>query len=552
MDSYNSEKNSFVKQASFLVAAGFIVRFIGFLYRLPLTDMIGDEGNGIYGMGYNVYNFLLILSSAGMPVAISKLVSERSSLGHYKEAHRVFRVALIVAGALGLICSLIMAFGAEWLAGLVEKPDENYPIPRIYYTILSLAPTTFIVAIASVFRGYFQGRHNTVPSAISQIIEQVFNAVFSVVLAYWFMQIALGYPNADILALGAAGGTAGTGVGAFVGLIVIFVIYMIAKPRIKRKLAKDNTPGKLESAPKLALRILRTAIPIIIGTAIFSISNLIDSAMVKDRLMFNGNFTNDQATSLFGILNGKYVTITTLPITISTSLAVAAIPGIVGAVALRRKREVNIRINAAIRIAMLLSVPAAVGIGVLADPILHMLFPKHPDGALLLQVGSISIIFLALTQIVTGMLQGIGKLQGPIIGAALGVIVKIIVNYYLLGIKEINIVGAVIGTIACYVVAGGFDLIFLIRTTKIRIDFKAILLKPIAASVIMGLGCFVFYYFMQLLLGINVLSIAVSIVAGVVMYFGFMLLFKGLLVEDLQKFPMGGKICRTLKRYGFI
>ncbi|MDR1209501.1 MAG: polysaccharide biosynthesis protein [Clostridiales bacterium] len=536
-----SAPSSYIKQASLLAGAGILVRIIGFLYRLPLTNMIGNEGMGIYAIGYNVYNFFLILSSAGLPAAISKLVAERFSLGHYREGRQVFRVALILAWCGGLACCVALGFGADFFA-------ETLGSPRSSLTIITLAPTTLIVAIAAVFRGYFQGQQNTAPSAISQVLEQIVNAVGSVALAWQLMLITGATPGADVIAAGAAGGTLGTGVGAAFGLAVLIWIYILFRPRERELLAADTTGTRPFNSAGIALRIVRTAAPIIIGTAIFSIANLIDTFMTTNRLVDGAGMSEAEATALFGILNGKYVTLTTLPITISTSFASAAIPGVSASVAQGRTKEAHRRINTAIRMAMLLSVPAAVGLGVLAEPILSLLFPKYPEGADLLRIGSVSVVFLALTQISTGVLQGVGRLRGPVVGAAIGVLVKIPISWLLLGIPQVNIIGAVIGTIACYMAAAAFDVAYLIRTTHARIDFMKILVKPAIASVVMGMACFVSYFLVQTALGINALSIAVSVTLGVAVYFAFMALLGGLEREDVARFPFGDRIARAIFR----
>lgn len=542
----NSKKNSsFVKQASILAAAGLLVRFLGFLYRLPLTGLIGNEGNGIYGVGYNVYNFFLIMSSAGLPVAISKMVSERTALGEYKAADKVFRVSLMVAGIAGLVCALILGFGAKWFATVLTSE-------RSYYTIITLAPTVFIVAIMAVFRGYFQGQGNSVPTAVSQVIEQIFNAAFSLILAYSFMQIAIGDTGLDKYALGAAGGTTGTGIGALAGLLVLIWIYMMARPSLNRKIKDDKAKYKQQSNKKIAVDLIKTALPIIAGTAIFSVSNLIDTAMVKGRLTFAGNFTKKEADALFGILNVKYVTMTTLPVAISTAFATAAIPSIVASIVLKDKKGMNEKINSALRLTMMISIPSAVGMGVLAEPIIKMLFPSNPEGAPLLQVGSVSIIFLALAQIVTGMLQAIGRLRIPVIGAMLGALLKIPLNYFLVGIPEINVLGAVVSTIACYMAASVFDWYILSKTIKVKPDIMSIMIKPLICSVVMGLSCYVSYNFITYFISSNTIATVFSIMVGVAVYFGYMLLIKGIKGEDIRHLPGGDKIFSVLKKHGLV
>jgi len=520
--------SAFLKQAAILAAAGIIVRFIGFLYRVPMTAIIGDRGNAIYSAGYQVYNFLLILSSAGLPAAIGKMVSERIALREYKNAHKVFIVSLLFSSILGFIFMLLLIFFAKDIATNICK------IPEAYYTLLSLAPTIFIVGIMSVIRGYFQGMNNMVPTAVSQIVEQIFNAFFSVLLAYIFIKRSV--------ALSAAGGTVGTGIGALAGLFIVLLAYSVNKKPIHHRLRKNAGNYVVESNKTILKVLLATAIPIIIGTAIYSITNLVDMSMVMSRLLQSGAFTTEQAEKLYGQLQGKYVTLTTLPVAISTAVATAAIPNIASSMALKDMASVHRKINLSIKISMVISIPAAIGMAVLADQILYLLFPTVPEGGSLLRIGSISIIFLALSQIITGTLQGIGKVQIPAINAFFGAIVKIVLNYYLIIIPSINVNGAVISTIFCYAVASGLNLLALIRSTGFKPDMVAAFIKPLIASLVMGAFCWASYKGSYMLTHIVSISTVISIMVGVVVYFVFMLFIKGITREDIYMLPAGRRL----------
>ena len=518
-----SEKNSFVKQASVLAMASLLVRFLGFLYRLPLTKLIGDEGNGIYSAGYYLYTFFLIMSSAGLPAAISKMVSEETAKKNFIGAHEIFKTALILSGTIGFLASILIFFGAESFANIIGSPKS-------FYAILSLSPTVFIVAIMAVFRGYFQGLKNTWPTAISQVIEQIFNAVFSVWLAFILVK--------KNVALGAAGGTMGTGIGAFFGLLAIILIYFL-----KRNDIKKNFVGGIKKSSdkkKICWGIIKTSVPIIIGTAIFSLTNLIDMKMVMTCL--KKNFSEQQANILYGQLTGKYVVLTTLPVSIATAIATAIIPNIASKFVLKDFENVKQKINTALRLTMILSIPAAIGMGVLGKEILMMLFPEYPGGEKLLIVGSISIIFLALAQIATGILQGINKLNIPAIAAFFGALIKIPLNYFLITNREINILGAVISTIFCYLIAGIFDLIVMSREIKFVPDINGFFVKPMIASIIMGFLCHFFYGWFYFLFGKNNLALLLDIFLAVIFYFIFLFLLGGIKHEDLKLMPMGNKI----------
>lgn len=527
-----SEKNSFVVQASILATASLLVRFIGFLYRVPLTALIGDEGIGIYGAGYQIYTFLLILSSAGLPAAISRLVSTRIAKNEYRNAHRVFKVTLAFAGVAGALGMVLLYYYAEPLANKLVLPESAY-------CMKTLAPTLLIVGFMSVYRGYIQGMNIMKPTAISQIFEQLFNAFFSVFLAWVFIRKSP--------ALGPAGGTAGTGIGAFVGLIIIMVYYHKLKPKIEKNIRHEPIDIRLETTTEVFIKVIRTAFPIIAGTAVLSMTNLIDMGMVTPGLVGSGYFSEAEAKALYGQLSGKFGTLTTLPISISSAVATAAIPNIASAVTIGSRKDVRRKINTALKLSMVIVIPAAVGIGLLGDQILLMLFPSFPKGGILLKYGAVSIIFLSLCQIAAGILQGIGQVNIPVIGMLIGAGVKIILNNVLIGIPSINVVGAVISTDVCYLVAAIFNLGMMMRLTKIKINFRDILIKPTISAFVMGIGCIGFYKLFMLIFG-NAISTLLSIIVGMVIYLVVMLVLHGVTEKDFMSIPKGASMVRVLKK----
>lgn len=532
--------SSFIKQAAILACAGLLVRVIGFLYRLPLTNMIGDEGNGIYSAGYYLYNFFLVMSSAGLPVAISKMVAEKIALGQYTNARKTFKVSMVVAGVLGFICMVLMLAFAEDFCSWVKSE-------RSYYCIITLAPTVFVVSILSVYRGYFQGRGTTVPTAISQIVEQIFNAVLSVYFAWLFMNVM-----GKGVEFGAAGGTAGTGIGALAGLITIMVIYVLNAKRINQSYSEDKKDYHVQTFGEITSDLFRIAVPVITGTAIFSMTNLIDMVMVNSRLAATGIYTSDEIDALYGLLTGKYVTLTTLPVVISTSLATAAIPTIATSMVLKDTEAVKTKVDTTLRVTMIISIPAAVGLGALGDQILYMLFPNYPDGGNLLKAGALSIILLALSQISTGVLQGIGKAKAPAINALIGSVAKIPVNYVLIAVPSINIIGAVISTTVCYLFASLLNFRALVKTTGVKPDYVGMLVKPSIASVFMSLVCIFGYKLLYMLIPNNTAVTLMVIMLAVLVYFAAMVLIKGFAREDLRMLPMGGRLITLLERFGLL
>lgn len=530
-------KTKFIKQAAILAIASLLVRLLGFLYRLPLTNMLGDEGNGIYSAGFYLYNFFLVMSSAGLPAAISKIVSEKVALEEYRNVKKTFKISLILSSTVGLIFSIVMFVSARFFCNIIGSPDS-------YYTILTLSPTVFIVSVMSVFRGYFQGLGTTVPTALSQVIEQIFNAIFSIYLAYLLVGISL--------PLGAAGGTMGTGIGALAGLIYILMVFLNRKRYINRKLSKKTHKYRLESNREIAIKIIKTAAPIIAGTAIFSMTNLIDMQMVNSRLTASKAFTDSQVTALYGQLTGKYVTLTTLPVSISTALATAVLPSIASSMIQGDIKTVRKKIDVSLRLTMIISIPAAIGMGVLADEILLLLFPNYSDGGLLLKWGALSIIFLALCQIITGILQGIGKVATPAKNAFIGSIIKIPINYFLISIPSINVIGAIISTTVCYLVASLLNFITLRKVTKIRPDYNGIFFKPAIASIVMGVFCYFSYKFIFYFSKSNAMSTLISIFIAIIVYLVSLAVIGGFKREDLSLLPMGRKLISILERYRLI
>ena len=524
----NSRGSSFMAQAFILAAAAIITRVMGFLYKLPIINMIGDEGIGIYGMGGVVYNFFYILSSAGLPAAVSRMVSARLALKQNGNAHEVFKVSLKFALIIGLISSLVLFFGAGFFSSLINSPDA-------YYSLIALAPTVLITSVLSSFRGYFQGMGNTIPTAISQIIEQIFNAVFSILLVYVLMK------RTDDISIAAGGGNAGTGIWALIGLLSIMLIYAMARGRIFRKIKRRKSYAEYESKSAILKEILRTAFPIIAGTAIFSFTGIIDSLMVISRIQVGG-FSYNEALAFFGLLSNKFNALTTLPVAIASTMATAVIPNISASVALKDHASVGEKTNLALRLAMIICVPASFGMGIFADQIYKLIFPGAPAGGYLLAFGFPTIIFLSLYQISTGILQGIGQVKVPVMSALVGCLIKIPVNYVLLSIPQLNILGAVFGTFVCYAVAAPINVFLAYRYTGAKIDFKGIFVKPLFASIFMSGICYVSYYLIYSLYPSNAIALIISIFVGIVAYGLAMLMINGLGERELRAIPLGSKL----------
>ena len=524
--STRARKSSFVRQAAILAAASLFVRFIGFLYRIPLTDLIGDIGMAYYAAAYGIYTLAIALSSGALPAAVSKLISERISRGRYRDAHRMFKTALAFAAVSGAIVAFVMGFGANFWIGLLRHEDA-------VFATRTLAPALFFVAVLAVFRGYFQGMKTALPTAVSQTIEQLFKIAFSLFLAYIFFDAADIQPSV-------AGATVGSTIAAVAGLIVIMLLYALVSKDLRLR-ARNDRRRRYESPSRQLSAIMQTALPMTIGMSIFAVSGIIDMRMAASRMDAAGVFTLDEIRALTGQFTGKFILLTTLPISLSVALSAAVIPEITSANVNKDTNSVRHKTNTALRLSMILSIPAAVGMAVLANPIIALIFPRMPEGGRLLQVGAASIVFISLVHVLTGSLQGLGHVKLPVIAAFFGVLTKIPVNYFLIAMPQVNILGAVISTIVCYIVAAIFNIYFLYKKAAILPSIGGAFIKPLVASALMGMLCFVVYHTLEVYVPAAIATI-ISLAMGGVAYVLFMCILRGFRKSDLQSFPVPKKV----------
>jgi len=525
-------KSSFVKQAAILGMASIFVRLIGFLYRIPLTNRMGDEGMAFYTTAYFVYGFAIAISSGALPAAVSRLVSERIALRQYRNAHELFNTAFIFAMAIGAGVGLVMWGGANTFAGIFGMPEAAG-------AIRSLAPTVFFVAILAVFRGYFQGMKTTIPTATSQVIEQIFKVIFTV----WFVFLFFDAAN---LQYAVSRGALGTGIGAVAGVAVVAIMYFTVHGKLRSRADKDRDYANFETRRSQMLKIFFTSLPILISMSIYAATSMLDIGMANWRIGASDAFSGEEITALVGQFNNKFLLLTTLPVALSIALSAAVLPDITTSQVEMDNNAVRSKINMSIRISMILTIPAAVGLAVLADPLIALLFPSHPDGGWLLVYGSVSVVFVALVQVLTGALQGVGKVSIPMIGAAAGVLSKIPVNYFLMYIPEINILGAVISTVICFVIAAAVNIMFLKRYTGIMPDLLGAFGKPLLAAAVMGLAVFVKYQMMAWVAS-NTVATITALLFGATVYVIFMCAIRGFKHGDIDSLPIPGRVKRWMK-----
>lgn len=527
-------KQSFFIGVILLAAAGIIVKFLGFAYRIVLTNLpgYGDEGNGIYGAGYQAYLILYAFSATGFTSAISKLVAEKMATGDWRGAHKVFKVSLWLLSITGFILSAVFFVSAEYITNLIS----NY---RVYFTMAALSPTIFFVSIMSAFRGYFQGMQNMTPQAVSQIVEQTAKTVITIALAYLLI------PHGAELA--AAGATAGTSVGAAIGAAYLWILYSIKRVELWTNIRHFSTKKKSESVFSIIKNLIRISFPISLGAIIMTAANIIDLATVM-RLLARAGLDSDNANRLYGILTGKCYVLTNFPVSITMALATSLVPAISWAMARKDIRSASEKVITAIRLTLIICLPSSVGLAILSKPILMMLFPGSSDGAYLLFISSFSIAFIGLTQIISGVLQGLGKPSVPMIGLFAGSAAKLLVNNILMPIPSINIKGAAYGTIVCYIVSTLVCLVGLRLNFRLNLNIQNFIIKPMIAAALMGTVTYCSYHYLFKSMG-NVIGAAIiSIFLSICVFFMLLMFFGSISTKDLIKLPLGNDITKVLKR----
>ncbi len=524
-----------IVQGSILAMATLIVRFIGLAYRIPLTRIVGQTGMGYYGLAYEVYQVLILLSSSAIPAAVSKMVSARVAKHEHRNAQQIFKVSVIFAAAVSGVLALLTFFGANIISkvmfgGIIEVA----PALRV------LAVTVFICAIMGVFRGYTQGLGNMIPTAVSQIIEQIFNAIVSVVAAALLITKGAAY--------GAAGGTLGTLMGSISSLIFLYFIYTLYRPTIQKRIRRDITGRPLEDSYIIkALSI--TMAPLILTSTIQQISSLFDSSLFTN-ILSNLGYQKDFISTLYGVYTSEYLLLINLPLGLVAGLSVAVIPSISGAFSLNRFDEIREHIDSTVNFSIIISMPCAVGLAVLGGPIVSLLFNDSTTlpGRLLL-VGSVTIIFYAISSLTSMILQALNRRREPVLNSVLSLAIHIIFTVVLLAFCDLNVYALIYGNVVF-----GFVLTILNAISLSHaVDYHMNILKdfgiPIAASVVMGGGAFVVYKGLLYVTHSNAAAVVVAIVVAALIYGVALIAMGGATEEQIEMLPKGRSLVNLLRRF---
>lgn len=564
MENTTNKKQSFMAGVLTLFFAQIVIKILGLIYRLIITNIpyFGDAGNGLYSAGYQIYTLLLAIASIGVPSAIAKLVSEKIAVGKHREAHDIFKTALLLFGIIGLIGSSILFFGARYIAtSLIGNPD-------VEEIMVALAPAVFFVAVSAVIRGYFNGMYNMKVSSNSQMLEQLFKSILTIglVVAVYFLAVvnptdlakSLGLSVDTVTVAMATAANAASTIATVICCGYLLIYYQRSKKEIWKNINEANEIGyKKEKKTSIMKKILAVSIPISLASIISAINRNIDTFTVINGLKValaglypTVELLQNEATRLYGILSGRVDTLIGLPTALNVAFATALVPAVSETMAKGDAKTARRRITFSIRTTLLIALPCAIGMCVLAEPILNLLFPNvyAKEAGLLLQISSFTIIFTLMNQTVAGALQGLGKVMAPAASLGCGAIVKLILNLILIRNPQIGIYGAVISSVAAALTAMVINLIVLRKKIKLDTDKVSLIIKPIIATLVMGAVAFLTHYYANMLIEKDRIATIIAILLAVIVYIFAILSLKVFDREDYHMLPLGDKIYKFLQK----
>lgn len=538
-------EGAFLVQGAILASAGIITKIIGVIYRIPLINIMGDQGQAYYGIAFEIYAIALLLTSYSLPLAVSKLVSARVAKGERRNAFRVFKAALIFAITAGTVIGLIVFFGSDFIAGKIMAMEPSK------YALRVLAPCLLVVAVMGVIRGYFQGLGTMLPTAISQILEQIVNAVVSVVGASYLFEFGKKAAETKAkeylpAAYGAAGGTLGTLCGAIAGLLFLAFVFLAYRKIIKRQLRRDHSRYQ-ESYSDIFTVLFYTITPVILSTAVYQSTKILDAGIFSNIMDVQG-MAKEKYETLWGMYTGKFNTLVNVPLAIANAVGASVIPSLTAAVTSGNRKLVYSKIQLATRFTMIISIPSMVGCMVLARPVLDLLFSgNNKVPALLLITGSVTIVFYSLSTITNAMLQGVNRMTIPIRNAAISLVIHLVALFIMLVAFKMNIFAVIGGTIVF-----SFSMCVLNQRALHReIGYKQEKMKtfviPLMASIIMGVVALISQMILEIILPPKIATVLTLFVA-VIVYGVALLLLGGLTEEEILAMPKGHLLVKVLKK----
>ena len=541
--SLEKKSDGFIMQAGILAMAGIICRIIGILYRSPLAAIIGDEGNGYYGSAYNIYTIILLISSYSIPAAISKVIAGKLALKEYKNAQRIFYCAFIYVIVVGGCASLFAFFGAGFL---VEQ--NAVMVLRVF------SPTIFVSGLLGVLRGYFQAHKTMVQTSVSQILEQILNAIISIMAAYLLKQLVIDRDPSTQAVYGAMGSALGTGAGVLIALAFMTFMYGMHKKEIKERIQKDEHKEVLQYSEIFKI-IFSLVTPFILSTFIYNFSTSLDETIYRKILKLMKDVDVSQIAIWYGVYSGKAVVISNIPIAIASAMSAAMIPSVSGKYATGDVKGTRSKVHTAILTTMLIAIPSMVGIFVLAEPVVSFLFPGQsniPLAGALLRALSVTVVFYSLSTLTNAVLQGIGKVTTPVYHAAIALVVQTLVLIPCLIFTDWNLYCIAIATIVYSFLMCVLNQRAVRKYLDYKQDMKKIFALPFLASVIMGIVAYFVYKLLFAVLKSNAVSLLVSVAIAAFVY-GILILKLGVLnKDDILAMPKGKKLAGILAKLHLI
>lgn len=530
--------NNFLVQGSILALASIIVRFIGLIYRIPLTNIIGNKGNSYYSSAFSIYSIILMISSYSIPTGVSKMIASKIELKEYRNANRILKASLGYAVIVGGLGSLICFFAAPLLA----------PTRESILAIKVLAPSILFSAIIGVFRGFFQGHQTMIPTSISQVIEGIVNAIVSVGAALLLVKPYKALKDATKIGVyGAAGSTVGTGTGVVFGLIFILFIFLIYLPAWNKKVRK-NKSGRVDSYKELVKILLLTITPILVSSCIYNISTYLENKLF---FVFTGmrGYEASSLASMHGIYTGKFLLLTNLSVSFAAALAASMVPSITVAMENKDMNLVRHKIASTVKLVMIIAIPCSFGLAALGSPIMQLLFHDSSKIAQnLLLFGGFTGIFYCLSTVTNSALQAIDKMSVPVYHALTSVIIYCIISYPLLYTFNLKVYGLLIGMYIFSMVICVLNAISLRKYIDYKQEVIVTFIVPLIASVAMSICAFGTYKLAFILIRRNSIATICAFPVAIIIYFVLILVMGAITENELRKMPMGTKLVKVAKK----
>lgn len=532
-------KGGFVMQAGILALAGIIVRIIGLLYKSPLNAIIGDLGAGYYSTAYNMYTIILLISSYSIPSAIAKVISQKLALNQYRNAQKLFYGAVIYVVAVGGLASILTYIFAPVLA-----KGQAATVLKVF------VPTIFLSGLLGVLRGYFQAGKNMVPTSISQILEQIANAAISILAAFLFMKFLAGTDETSQAVFGAMGSALGTGMGVVIGLLFMLIIYLKNRKKFKADITADVTEN-VDSYKTVFKTIFSVVTPFILSTFIYNCSTSMNMTIYQNVMMEVKNFTEAATITMYGIFAYKAVTVANIPIAMSSAMSSAMLPSVAASYVTGDVDKTKKQVDKAIGVTMLIAMPSAMGLFVLAKPVMRLLFPQPESldvASFLLMAIAVTVIFYCISTVTNAVLQGIGKVNIPVIHATVALVLQVIVLVVLLMFTNLNLYALAIAMIVYSLSVCVLNQMAVRKYLGYKMNIVKMFVKPFVAALIMGVVAVGVYYGINYVVQSNFISLMIAVMLAVIVYFVLVIKLKVITEEEILGLPKGKLIQKVAKK----